>query len=59
MDPRQLRAHPQADFPNLMPAPNSDEIEKLTAGRRPEGPSGDGQRTPWISYAEMADFITR
>lgn len=47
------------DFPGLLPAPDSEEITALTAGRPEAFPDDDGRSIPWITYAEMADLITR
>lgn len=51
----------QAGLADRLPAPDSEEIAHLTAGR-PVGPSDDEddeEGDPWITYAEMADLITR
>lgn len=56
--PRANYEHLQADVDGLLPAPDSQEIADLTAGR-PVAPTDDGRATPWITYAEMADLITR
>ena len=56
--PRASYERLQADVDGLLPAPDSEEIALLTAGRA-VAPTDDVDRTPWITYTEMADLITR
>lgn len=48
----------QADVAGLLPTPDSEEVAQLTAGRT-EAPTDHLGWTPWITYAEMADLMSR
>ena len=56
--PRAAYEQLQADYGDLLPAPDSEEITVLTTGR-PVAAIDDVEWIPWITYAEMADLITR
>jgi len=55
--PRAEYEHLQASVVVLLPASDPEEIMRLTAGR-PEAPIDDVDRTPWITYADIADSMT-
>jgi hypothetical protein len=55
--PRANYLRPQADVDGLLPAPGSEDMAYLTAGR-PAALTDDGRTTPWITFAELVDLIT-